>query len=110
MAPRLLPLLPILELTLAALCQRTGKPCADLPKPHVEGANVTSITGEETQSTLSDRRACVVSVTLAHPGASDTVLVQTWLPIDDWNGRFVALGGGGCVAGVGADGLAGPAS
>lgn len=105
-----LSLLSILGLTYAALCQPAVKSCANIPKPHVEGAEVISITGEKTQSTLSDQIVCEINVTLSHTGAYDTVLVQTWLPLDDWNGRFVALGGGGWVAGVGAEGLAVPVS
>ena len=110
MAPRLLTLLPLLGLSHASVLQRGVRSCADLPKPDVEGAGVTSITSGETQSTLLDQNVCEINVTLTHAGASDTVLVQTWLPLDDWNGRFVALGGGGWVAGVGAEGLAVPVS
>jgi pimeloyl-ACP methyl ester carboxylesterase len=49
---------------------------------------------------------CEVKVTLAHPGANDSVLVQVWLPLAGWNGRFVGLGGSGWVAGIGALSLA----
>lgn len=36
---------------------------------------------------------CQVTVTLTHPGEGDHAKVQTWLPLEKWNGRFQALGG-----------------
>lgn len=51
---------------------------------------------------------CEVLVTLTHPGANDTVLVQLWLPLDHWNGRYIATGGSGWSAGL-ADLNLGPA-
>ena len=43
---------------------------------------------------------CDVEVYLTHPGANDTVKVEIWLPLDDWNGRFQATGGGGQATGL----------
>ncbi|KAH8427094.1 uncharacterized protein LDX57_004811 [Aspergillus melleus] len=42
---------------------------------------------------------CNFSIALTHPGDSDIVNVEIWLPLDTWNGRFLATGGGGYVAG-----------
>ncbi|KAJ5088467.1 hypothetical protein N7456_012083 [Penicillium angulare] len=44
---------------------------------------------------------CNVTVTYTHPGWNDTVNTQVWLPLDDWNGRFQGLGGGGYATGFG---------
>ncbi|KAL1908634.1 hypothetical protein Sste5344_005458 [Sporothrix stenoceras] len=52
--------------------------------------NYTSVTGFD---------FCNVSAILTHPGSNDAVYTELWLPLTGWNGRFVATGGGGLVAG-----------
>ncbi|MYW62506.1 tannase/feruloyl esterase family alpha/beta hydrolase [Streptomyces sp. SID8379] len=48
---------------------------------------------------------CQVTVTLAHPGEGDHAKVQTWLPLERWNGRFQAIGGSAYSAGDNGVGL-----
>ena len=50
---------------------------------------------------IKDASYCNVSLSYSHTGHSDTVNVQVWLPSsDDWNGRLMAVGGGGFAAGL----------
>ncbi|KAH6316345.1 carboxylic ester hydrolase [Parastagonospora nodorum] len=38
---------------------------------------------------------CNVTAQYAHPGSNDTIHVYLYLPMENWNGRFLATGGGG---------------
>lgn len=91
--------------------------CSNIPAPQIEGKEILSVTTQEYHNrtvpggplfpgppvTVS---VCEVNVTLTHPGVNDTVMVQVWLPLEGYNGRFVSLGGGGFAPGQDASGLA----
>ncbi|KAM0296006.1 hypothetical protein ACHAPM_010510 [Fusarium culmorum] len=42
---------------------------------------------------------CKVVVQYTHPGWNDTINAYVWLPVSDWNERFVGVGGGGWSTG-----------
>lgn len=83
--------------------------------PSVLGAEILSVSANLVQNftrTVSDQLYynhpsitvngidyCNVTVTYTHPGQNDTINVENWLPLDDWNGRLQAVGGGGFLAG-----------
>lgn len=42
---------------------------------------------------------CNITVSYVHPGYPDTINVQIWLPLSNYNERFVGVGGGGWMTG-----------
>ena len=42
---------------------------------------------------------CNFTITYTHPGQNDTINAYVWLPLDHWNGRLLAQGGGGWASG-----------
>ena len=44
-------------------------------------------------------RSCRVNATSTHPPLGDRVMIDIWLPVDNWNGRFQGTGGGGFSGG-----------
>lgn len=83
-----------------------------IPPPQVFGTKVVDVRalevrGYEYKSLIPPPEPippidfCNVTVTYTHPGWEDRVAVYVWLPLEqkDWNGRFLAQGGGGWAAG-----------
>ncbi|KAJ5964068.1 uncharacterized protein N7479_003944 [Penicillium vulpinum] len=108
----------VIFFALAALATQaaTASRClpSNLPNPDVAGALILSVQAEEVHNysavslgpgSNEGRRYtinfCNVTVTYTHPGWNDTINTQIWLPLEDWNGKFQALGGGGYSAGFG---------
>ncbi|KAF5004047.1 hypothetical protein FDECE_9460 [Fusarium decemcellulare] len=86
--------------------------CTGIPAPIVPGTeaitisasttfnlSINGIDSQLTRAAPSGVDACVVNVTLTHPGVGDTVSFEIWLPLHNWNNRFQAVGGGGWAAG-----------
>ncbi|KAK9415288.1 putative Carboxylic ester hydrolase [Seiridium unicorne] len=73
--------------------KRQATACVSLTAPAVEDASITSLAAVENSG------ICEVYVYLTHTGASDNVSVITFLPINNWNGRFQGTGGGGFSTG-----------
>ncbi|KAE9373903.1 tannase and feruloyl esterase [Stipitochalara longipes BDJ] len=93
--------------------ERSVQSCTDIKARYVPGAHVVSIESKPKQNLtvlanppfllqdVSDLNICEVNVTLTQPNAGDRVLVQIWLPLNNWNGRFLAVGGSAWAAGLG---------
>jgi pimeloyl-ACP methyl ester carboxylesterase len=93
--------------------ERGIKSCTNIKPSHVPGAEIISIESEEKHNftvfasspfllqDISNLSVCEVNVTLTHTNAVDKVLLQIWLPLNNWNGRFMAVGGSGWAAGLG---------
>ncbi|PGH21445.1 hypothetical protein AJ80_03236 [Polytolypa hystricis UAMH7299] len=84
-----------------------ASPCQAIKPPHVPGAHIVSIKGTEKKNltvpeapTIPNLDICQVDVVLSHPHANDNVLVQVWLPLSQWNGRFLGTGGGAYAPGL----------
>ena len=92
--------------------------CKSIQAPHIPGASILSISGQEKRNFtvppnpqllfpgVSNLNICKVLLRLQHHNAKNEVLVQVWLPLENWNGRFVGVGGSGWAAGLGDVGLA----
>lgn len=88
---------------------------SSIPHPTVFGATILNLSANLVQNFTTDVSDqffynhpsisvrgldyCNVTVTYTHEGQNDTINVETWLPLEGWNGRLQAVGGGGYVAG-----------
>lgn len=50
-------------------------------------------------STVPTTLVCQLTVQYSHSGWGDSVNTSIWLPMSDWNGRLVGIGGGGWATG-----------
>lgn len=101
--------------------QMAGR-CSHITKPDVPGADILSFdtrvvmngtvlgNGQTLKQDVRNIYVCEVNVTLSHGNDNDMVMVQTWLPLQGWNHRFLAVGGGAWLAGQGTVDLALPAT
>ncbi len=93
--------------------------CSGFTPPILDGAYILSVTSTELRNytvpaapilgllnPIPSVNVCNVNVTYTHPGANDTVAVQIWLPLDNYNGVFVSVGGSAWAAGLGEISLA----
>jgi hypothetical protein len=95
---------------LAAACIPTTFGNISLFGAEIISLSTTFVTGHSasvpselrfTQPSIEVQNAtfCNITVSYTHPGQDDTVVVESWLPADGWNGRLQAVGGAGWVAG-----------
>ena len=87
-----------------------ARPCSAVQLPTIQGAKILSVSRTEkpaftipsTPSPISVPAICEILINLTHSGVHDNVKVQVWLPLKNWNTRFVAAGGSAWAAGLGA--------
>jgi feruloyl esterase len=91
-------------------------PCEDLTLPPLSSLEITSVQGSMRRNITNllspdvSLDVCNITVSYNHEGEDDITWVNIWLPLDNWNGRFQATGGGGLAAGFGESPLLGAAS
>jgi hypothetical protein len=107
--------LRLLAIAAAAMAHTPSLPVSDCSSriqdlPEFKGVRIISFEAHSVKNytfvdpTTADATAadffdfCNVTITYTHPGWNDTVNLITYLP-GEWNGRFIALGGGGMLAG-----------
>ena len=69
--------------------------------PFVFGTDVVSVVASPKYDFqgITGNDVCFVNFTLTHPGTNDRVNNYIALPLQDWNGMFQGIGGGGFAAG-----------
>lgn len=89
---------------------------AAIPLPELFGAEILSLSASTVTNysasliqidshfpiNVAGLNFCNVSVQYTHPGQNDRINVQVWLPLSQWNGRFMGTGGGGWATELGA--------
>lgn len=76
--------------------------CHNIPVPSIPGIEVFSVSSAVLpQPHASSLSICQFNVSFTHKGENDNVTVEVWFPQNknDWNGRFLATGGGGYSVG-----------
>lgn len=109
-------LLPVISVLISPAFAAGPASCSGnaIPRPEVFGTKILDVRALEVHGYEPEARHpsakkvditpinfCNVTVTYTHPGWEDSVHVYIWLPLEqkDWNGRFLAQGGGGWAAG-----------
>ncbi|KAL2857347.1 Tannase/feruloyl esterase [Aspergillus pseudoustus] len=107
-------ILVVLGIISSGVCSALECSPTAISKPTLRGATVLDVEANEVRNYTTTGLApgtndggirtisfCNVTVIHTHPGWNDTITTQVWLPLEDWNGRFQALGGGGYSPGPG---------
>ncbi|KAH8902614.1 tannase and feruloyl esterase [Coniochaeta sp. PMI_546] len=88
-------------LVAGTLAHKTCKPICEgisLATIHDSGFSIASVKGASVAdfNSVPGFNFCNLTVEVTHTGVADLEIISIWLPsIDKWNGRFLALGGGG---------------
>ena len=75
--------------------------------PPIFGAQILSLTASpiKASTNATDNDVCLVTVATTHPGNGDRINNFVALPLNNWNGIFQGIGGGGFLAGKDYDAL-----
>jgi len=92
---------------LQSAARAAAVPCEQLTLPSLPGLQVSSLQGTTKKGYMSPLLPtlpldiCSVNISYNHQGENDITWVNIWLPLDNWNGRWQATGGGGLATGYG---------
>lgn len=100
------------SLTQVALGANKACEAGSIQHPALDGIRIISLTAAEQRNftynfhprfrfgrAIHGLNFCNVTVIYTHPGWNDEIKVTTFLPMENWNGRFQGNGGGGWVTG-----------
>lgn len=120
-------LLSAIAQSLAVERNQSGVPCGSIPAPGLPGIEILFINSiEKSVSAVAPPvgtfkayphltfnktfSVCYTKIIYKHVNVNDSIIVDIYLPLQGWNGRFEGVAGGGFSGGLSEAGLSAPAA